>query len=81
MLTCPLSSSLLDHCYMTASPRQNSAATVASALQPFLVSLFLDCPARVGITCPNATAVDALSAAILRGDITWHVRDHRLAAS
>jgi hypothetical protein len=43
---------------------------------PWLVSLYLDCPSDSQwgslLHCPNATAVAAFRAAVLRGDIAWH---------
>ena len=47
-----------------------------AAPQSWVVSLFLDCPARIGVRCPNATAVAGVRAAIQRGDITWHALPH-----
>lgn len=44
--------------------------------QSWVVSLFLDCPARIGVKCPNSTAVASVKAAIRRGDITWHALPH-----
>lgn len=42
--------------------------------QPWLVSLFLDCPSKVwsGLICPNQTAVQEFKDAVKRGDIRWH---------
>lgn len=38
----------------------------------WLLSLFLDCPPNMGFTCPNATEVEVVTAAIQQGAITWH---------
>lgn len=38
----------------------------------WLISLFFDCPAGLGLHCPNAEYKHNVSAAIRRGDITWH---------
>lgn len=46
------------------------------ATQSWLLSLFLDCPARIGIACPNATTVEEVSAALQRGDISYHALPH-----
>ncbi len=45
-------------------------------MQSWLMSLFLDCPARIGIACPNATTVAAVRAAVAAGDIVWHALPH-----
>lgn len=45
---------------------------------PWLVSIFPDCPRYLTlaygsrITCPNAQRAAEFTAAIKRGDITWH---------
>ena len=39
--------------------------------QAYLVSLYLDCPPGLGLHCPNASAIQALEAAVAAGDITW----------
>ena len=44
--------------------------------QSWLVNLFLDCPAGLGLRCPNATQIAAVEAAIAAGDITWHAFPH-----
>lgn len=46
-----------------------------------MLSLFLDCPARIGIACPNATTVEEVTQAIKQGDITWHALPHNAQAS
>lgn len=43
-----------------------------SALQSWLVSLYLDCPPGLGLHCPTATAIAAFEDAVRRGDIYWH---------
>ncbi|KAL6772128.1 hypothetical protein ACKKBG_A29040 [Auxenochlorella protothecoides x Auxenochlorella symbiontica] len=42
----------------------------------WLVSMFLDCPARIGIKCPSPSAVQELEEGIRAGDITWHALPH-----
>lgn len=42
----------------------------------WLISMFLDCPPHMGLQCPNATTVAAVTRAIQRGDITWHAHPH-----
>jgi hypothetical protein len=38
----------------------------------WLISLFFDCPAAIGVTCPLQEEKDELAAAITKGYITWH---------
>ncbi|KIZ02961.1 hypothetical protein MNEG_4996 [Monoraphidium neglectum] len=38
----------------------------------WLIALFFDCPARVGVTCPSAEDKQELSDAIKQGVIYWH---------
>ncbi|KAK9815327.1 hypothetical protein WJX72_001843 [[Myrmecia] bisecta] len=38
----------------------------------FLVSLFLDCPRCIGVTCPTDDEVTAFKQAVAEGVITWH---------
>lgn len=76
-------------CLLDASLRQHRAGSwwacllhdsaspaYGCLLQSWVVSLFLDCPARIGVRCPNATAVASVKQAIQRGDITWHALPH-----
>ncbi|KDD75034.1 hypothetical protein H632_c912p2, partial [Helicosporidium sp. ATCC 50920] len=42
----------------------------------WLVSLYLECPERLGIKCPDRAAQKAFEEAIERGDITWHAFPH-----
>lgn len=42
----------------------------------FLVSLFLDCPSHIGISCPSSEDVATIKAAAHRGDIVWHALPH-----
>ena len=59
--------------YMSELKRSNSWSF---EMQSYLVSLFLDCPAGMGLHCPNATAVRAVEDAIRDGTITWHAFPH-----
>jgi hypothetical protein len=47
----------------------------------WLVNLFLECPARIGIACPNATTVAQFEAAVRAGDIVWHATPHNAHVS
>jgi hypothetical protein len=49
--------------------------------QSYVVSLYLDCPVRVGLHCPSAAAVEAFRAAVRRGDIWWHALPHNAELS
>tara|TARA_B110000208_G_scaffold130755_1_gene158559 strand:- start:3591 stop:4208 length:618 start_codon:yes stop_codon:yes gene_type:complete len=45
--------------------------------QSYLVTLFLDCPPHiVGLSCPNATAIEAFKGAVAAGDIVWQAFPH-----
>ncbi len=44
------------------------------------MSLYLDCPAGLGLDCPTATAVATFEAAVRRGDIYWHALPFNLEA-
>jgi hypothetical protein len=46
----------------------------------WLVSLYLDCPSKLGIYCPNPEEIAAFEAAVHRGDITWHALPHNFQA-
>ncbi len=46
--------------------------------QAHLLSLFLDCPRGMGMSCPNAQDKADVRAAIHRGDITWHAMPFNL---
>ena len=49
--------------------------------QPWLVSLFLECPPGLGFACPNATERAGFRAAVDAGDITWHAFAHNAQLS
>lgn len=40
----------------------------------WLINLFIDCPQKLwpGLHCPNATGLEVVKNAVLRGDLTWH---------
>lgn len=38
----------------------------------WLLDLFLDCPASIGVVCPTAEEASELEAAIRKGWVTWH---------
>lgn len=40
--------------------------------QPWILSMYLDCPKGMGFTCPDPGDVAKLEAGIRRGDITWN---------
>lgn len=44
--------------------------------QSWVLSLFFDCPAHIGLRCPNATTVAEVDAAVRRGDLVWHAMPH-----
>ena len=44
--------------------------------QSWLVALYLDCPADLGLHCPNAQDKAAFAAAVKKGDIYWHAFPH-----
>jgi hypothetical protein len=44
--------------------------------QTYLVSLFLDCPAGLGLHCPSADAITQFKEAVAAGDITWQAFPH-----
>lgn len=46
----------------------------------FLVSLYLECPAKIGIYCPTTTEVADFENAVRNGDIVWHALPHNLQA-
>lgn len=48
--------------------------------QSWLVSLYLDCPAGLGLHCPSAAAVDNFTTAVRQGWITWHAFPHNAEA-
>jgi hypothetical protein len=56
--------------------RPGGTERLAFLTHSWLVSLFLNCPARIGITCPNSTTVDQFRAAVHHGDIVWHALPH-----
>lgn len=48
----------------------------SNSQQAWLLSLFLDCPQRLGIRCPSAELVRDVEDAIRAGDIAWHAFPH-----
>ncbi|XP_065197324.1 uncharacterized protein LOC135828822 [Sycon ciliatum] len=38
----------------------------------YLVSLYLDCPPNMGLSCPSDAAKQEFTEAVMRGDIVWH---------
>lgn len=38
----------------------------------WLLSLFFDCPPGLGVSCPNASEIEAVKSAIQDGVIHWH---------
>ena len=40
-------------------------------LQPYYVSLYLDCPPNLGLSCPSPAAVEEFKAAAKAGDVHW----------
>jgi hypothetical protein len=44
--------------------------------QSYIVSLYLDCPANMGLHCPNETAIASFRDAVRAGDITWQAFPH-----
>jgi hypothetical protein len=44
--------------------------------QPYLLSMFLECPEGMGLHCPAPPAVLAVEESIRRGDISWHALPH-----
>lgn len=38
----------------------------------WLISFYVDCPLGLGFHCPNSTTLSLFTAAVQRGDITWH---------
>lgn len=78
-----LSVDILNEYFDTYFPRAYSLGRELRALggeerlrwltQPYVISLFLDCPLGYGLHCPNETAVANVKSAIQAGDITWQV--------
>ncbi|EFN55987.1 hypothetical protein CHLNCDRAFT_145354 [Chlorella variabilis] len=56
--------------------RPGSPERLVFLTHSWLVSLFLDCAARIGIQCPNATTVADVRQAVQQGDIVWHALPH-----
>ena len=44
--------------------------------QSYLVSLFLDCPPGIGLSCPSQDAIANFTAAVTAGDIVWQAFPH-----
>jgi len=47
-------------------------------VQPWVLSLFLDCPTGMGLRCPGPAARDAVRAAAASGALTWHAAPFNL---
>jgi hypothetical protein len=55
---------------------QYTDTKLAFMFQSWIIDLFFDCPAGLGVHCPSAAAMASVRAAILEGDITWHAFPH-----
>eukprot|EP01047_Picozoa_sp_COSAG01_P033705 COSAG01_NODE_2492_length_7583_cov_4.761491_4_plen_1034_part_00 len=44
--------------------------------QAYVVSMYLDCPARHGLRCPSQRELGSFRSAVKRGDIWWHALPH-----
>lgn len=52
--------------------QRNGTEKFIYTTHPWLVSLYLDCPIGMDVTCPTSDAISAFKQAISRGDITYH---------
>jgi hypothetical protein len=44
--------------------------------QSWVVNMYLDCPAGMGLHCPTPAEIKTFEAAVRAGDITWHAFPH-----
>lgn len=57
---------------MMANGTNPNNVTFTWTTQPWVVSLYFDCPPNMGFYCPTTAEKEAVRAGILRKDITWH---------
>ena len=54
----------------------NGTERLVYTTHSWLVNIFLDCPASIGVACPSLAEIDTFKAAVAAGDITWHAMPH-----
>ncbi|KAL4451756.1 hypothetical protein ABPG75_007418 [Micractinium tetrahymenae] len=55
---------------------RNGTERFAWLTHSWVLSLFFNCPAHIGLRCPNSTTVAEVDAAVRRGDLVWHAMPH-----
>jgi hypothetical protein len=56
--------------------RANGTERLKWMTQTYLVTLYLNCPVGLGLTCPSAALISAFKASVAAGDITYQAFPH-----